>query len=366
MTTVTTHVSSALSRRTALAGFGAGALGMALNVRGIGAFAQTPSPATTPLASPVEFLWESTGDPDNPLGNPSHLAIAPDGSIWVADGDNHRIQIFAPDGSFLETWGTSGSGEGELDFTTIGWGGYNEGAIAFAPDGSFYIADVGNHRIQKFGPDRQFLTAWGSEVDTAREERDPGQFYTVIDLVVDEQGQVYVLDSYRNDSRSEPGTGAVQVFDADGQFLAEWGEYGSEPGQLSGPFGIGLDLDGSILIAEFDNNRVQRFTPEGDFLNGWGAYGVADGEFIWAMDAAVDAASHVFVTDYANNRVQVFDREGQFLAKWGTQGRDAGEFVYTLGVAVGGDGTIYVTDEGKRLQAFRMLDLPEPAATPAA
>ena len=71
-----------------------------------------------------------------PLGNPAHLAIAPDGSIWVADGDNDRFQIFAPDGSLLEAWGTTGSGEGEFDFTTIGWGGYDQAAIAFAPDGT--------------------------------------------------------------------------------------------------------------------------------------------------------------------------------------------------------------------------------------
>ena len=65
----------------------------------------------------------------------------------------------------------------------------------------------------------------------------------------------------------------MQVFDADGRFLAEWGERGTEPGQLNGPFGIGLDPDGTLLVAEFDNNRVQRFTPEGEFLDGWGGYG---------------------------------------------------------------------------------------------
>ena len=73
----------------------------------------------------------------------------------------------------------------------------------------------------------------------------------------------------------------MQVFDADGRFLAEWGERGSEPGQLSGPFGIGLDPDGTLLVAEFDNNRVQRFTPEGELLDGWGEYGIADGQFVW-------------------------------------------------------------------------------------
>jgi tripartite motif-containing protein 71 len=306
----------------------------------------------TPPAGPVAFLWETSGGPDSPLGNPSHLAVAPDGSIWVADGDNDRFQIFAPDGTFLEVWGTSGSSQGEFDFTTVGWGGYPEAAIAFAPDGSFYVTDIGNHRIQKFGSDRGFLTAWGSK------GLDPGQFDTPIDLVVDGQGRVYVLDSFSSIVSPMPETGAVQVFDAEGRFLAEWGEVGSEPGQLKGPFGIGLDPDGTLLIAEFDNNRVQRFTPEGEFLDGWGEYGNNDGQFVWAMDAEVDAAGHVFVTDYSNHRVQVFDHDGRFLAAWGEFGYGAGEFASALGVAVGGEGTIYVSDAGKRLQAFRVGDLP--------
>jgi tripartite motif-containing protein 71 len=315
-------------------------------------FGQTLAQEATPGAGPVEFLWETRGDPADPLGNPSHLAVAPDGNIWVADGDNDRFQIFAPDGILLEAWGTSGSGEGQIDFETVGLGGSDEGAIAFAPDGTFYVADVGNHRIQKFGPDRDFLTAWGSK------GREPGQFDTPIDLVVDGQGRVYVLDSFSSTVSPDPETGAVQVFDADGRFLAAWGEIGTEPGQMRGPLGIGFDPNGTLLVAEVDNNRVQRFTLEGELLDGWGKYGVHDGEFIWAMDAAVDAAGHVFVTDYANHRVQVFDYEGQFLTAWGKHGTDPGQFASALGVAVGGDGTVYVTDEGKRLQAFRVRDLP--------
>jgi DNA-binding beta-propeller fold protein YncE len=308
----------------------------------------TPEPS--PMAGPVAFLWETRGDPASPLGNPSHLAVAPDGSIWVADADNNRFQIFAPDGSLREVWGASGAGDGEFDFTTLDWGGHDQAAIAFAPDGTFYVADPGNHRIQRFGPDRGFLTAWGSE------GQEPGQFGTPIDLVVDGQGRVYVLDANR-----------VQVFDADGRFLAEWGERGLEPGQLFGPFGIGLDPDGTLLIAEYDNSRVQRFTPEGEFLDGWGGPGSGDGQFAYAMDAAVDAAGRVFVTDYSNHRVQVFDRDGQFLAAWGEPRTDAGQFISALGVAVGGDGTVYVTDGVKRLQAFRVGELPAAAsaATPS-
>ena len=339
---------SRLSRRAAMGRAAVVGAALVLGSRLGHALAQD----ATPSAGPVAFLWETRGDPDDPLGNPAFLAVAPGSAIWVTDGDHDRFLIFSPDGGLIESWGTSGSGEGQFDFTTRGWGGYDHGAIAFAPDGGFYVADPGNFRIQRFGPDRGFLTAWGSE------GTEPGQFRTANDLVVDGQGRVYVLDT---DRTTAP---AVQVFDADGRFLAAWGERGAGPGQLSGPSGIGLDpADGTLLVAEFDGNRVQRFTPEGGLLDGWGKYGTADGEFIWPMDAAVDAAGRVFVTDYSNNRVQVFDLDGQFLTTWGESGSDAGEFAHALGVAVGADGTVYVTDEGKHLQAFRMGDLP--AAAPA-
>jgi DNA-binding beta-propeller fold protein YncE len=317
------------------------------------------SPEASPPAGPVEFLWETPGDPDSPPWYPAHLVVAPDGNIWVADGENDRFQIVSPDGGRVEVWGESGSGEGQFDFTTEGWAGYDHGAIAFAPDGGFYVADPGNHRIQRFGPDRGFLSAWGSE------GREDGQFVTPIDLVVDGQGRVVVLDSSRNSGPAGPGVGAVQVFSADGRFLAKWGEGGTEPGQLSGPFGIALDPhDGTLLICEYDTNRVQRFTPEGAFLHGWGGGGLGDGQFLHAMDAAVDTKGRVFVADFSHNRVQVFDRNGRFVAKWGTYGPNPGEFAAVLGVAVGLDGTVYVTDQGKRLQAFRVGALPEPAASP--
>ena len=60
-------------------------------------------------------------------------------------------------------------------------------------------------------------------------------------------------------------------------------------------------------------------------------------------------------------------RDGQFLAAWGEPGTEAGQFISALSVAVGGDGTVYVTDRVKRLQAFRVGELPAAAsaATPS-
>jgi DNA-binding beta-propeller fold protein YncE len=336
------------------------ALGLVLGPLGVdrGGFGWggTDKPKTIPAAlvqatptPSVEFVWQSSGDPADPIENATNLAIAPDGTIWVPDGRNARFQILSPEGELLEVWGSEGTGEGQFDFllSTSQFGGYGKSAIAFAPDGSFYVADTGNFRIQKFGPDRAFVTAWGSE------GTDDGQFLGIADLAVDSQGRVYVLDPYRGFDSSSAAD-AVQLFDADGHFLATWGAQGSEPGQMMHAVGITADRDGTILIADYQNNRVQRFTHEGEYLDSWGAYGMGEGQFNGPLDVAVDAEGHVFEVDYANNRVQVFDRDGRFLLAWGKYGFGEGEFFEPANVAVDGEGNVYVTEVGGRVQKFRV------------
>ena len=55
--------------------------------------------------------------------------------------DNHRIQRFTSEGVFVSKWGTGGTGNGEFS---------GPEGVAVASDGSVYVSDVNNHRIQKF------------------------------------------------------------------------------------------------------------------------------------------------------------------------------------------------------------------------
>ena len=71
------------------------------------------------------------------------IAIGPEGNVFVADFYNHRVQKFASDGTFLTSFGSRGSGQGEFEYPM---------AAAVAADGIVFVADFGNNRIQKWQP----------------------------------------------------------------------------------------------------------------------------------------------------------------------------------------------------------------------
>jgi sugar lactone lactonase YvrE len=260
----------------------------------IPAISATPGPLVTSQTPIAEFLWQSDGGPEFRLGEPSHLTIDPQGNIWVPDGLEHRFLIYSPEGSILEAWGMPGSADGEFDFEL---GGIPAGAVGFDAAGNIYVVDSGNHRVQKFGPDRSFLLAWGSAGSG------DGQFQFAVDMAIDGQGRVLVSDY---------GADAIQVFDSEGAWQATWGGYGSDPGELSGPTGITTDASDNLWVAEHGGSRVQKFSPDGESLMIWGGAGSTDQAFSSPTDVVVDEQGRVFISDRWN-RVQVFTADGEIL-----------------------------------------------------
>jgi DNA-binding beta-propeller fold protein YncE len=318
------------------------------------AISATPAtPETDESALVATFLWASDGGPDLPFDDPYFLAFDPAGNLWVPDGHSGRFQIFSPDGAFLESWGTKGEGEGEFNFQS---GAYGFGSIAFDADGSFYVADMGNDRVQKFGPNRQFLSSWGGM------GYGDGEFRAPLGIAVDGEGRVYVTDSMRND---------VQVFDRDGSFLSKWGGPGPEIGQLSTPHAITVDGDGNLWVADFSNNRIQKFSPDGQPLASWDGLANGGEQFNQPANVQVDDQGRVYVVEWTGHRIQVFSPDGAYLASWGEWGADAGQFMGPLGIAFDDSGRVFVSEDGNdRIQAFRLLPplAPDvlPAATPVA
>ena len=136
--------------------------------------------------------WGETGESGigaGEFGYPTDVALGPGGTLYVADGYNDRVQAFAPDGRFLRKWGGP--------FATNVYGPFNGWfatvtGIAVDGRGNIFVADFYNHRVQKFAPDGTFLTSFGGT------GVGPGRFTYPMGLAVAPDGTVYVTDFGNN------------------------------------------------------------------------------------------------------------------------------------------------------------------------
>lgn len=280
---------------------------------------------------------------------PRGMAMAPDGTIYVADSRNHRIEHFSMDGTLLHTWGAYAN---ILD-DNAPEGTFNEPwGVAVAPDGTVYVTDTWNYRIQKFTADGKFLGMWGY----FGQDGSGNALYGPRGIVINQDGKVFVTDT---------GNKRVVVYDLDGNYLTEFGGLGSELGQFDEPVGIAIAPDGKIYIADTWNQRVQVFTSDPAGTN---YYAIASWKiYSWESTStenkpfiSIDAKGHVFVTDPEKYRVLEFDSEGSFLRAWGQYSPGTDGFGLPCGILSDGQGGVWVSDSANNtLLHFTLPPLPE-------
>ncbi len=287
-----------------------------------------------------------SGSLPSPMNAPRALAFAPDGSFYVADSRNHRILHFDLHGMLINEWGSPTGNDPNNPNLSAPPATFNEPwGVAVGPDGSVYVTDTWNHRVQKFTADGQFLKMWGTFGQVGQQD----VFYGPRGIAVDAQGRVYVVDT---------GNKRVVMFDADGNYLAEFGSAGLDPGQFDEPVGIAIDAQGILYVTDTWNQRIQSFTPSADGLTftplkqwdvaAWYGQSLDNKPFI-----AVDNKGRVFVTDPEGYRVIEYTTDGQLVQTWGDYGADATTFGIPAGIAVDTEGHIWVTDAGSnRIMRF--------------
>jgi len=173
---------------------------------------------------------------------------------------------------------------------------------------------------------------------------EPGQMVWPAGIAIDSQQHIYVSDEWNQ---------RVSVFDTEGNLLDEWGEEGSEEGQFNRPSGIVMDAEENLLVVDARNHRVQKFAKNGRFMSQWGSLGNGSGQFNMPWGVALNAEGEIYVTDWRNDRVQKFTPDGAFILEWGSSGSGAGEFSRPAGIAVDNDGDVYVVDwHNNRVQVF--------------
>ncbi|MBM4126998.1 MAG: 6-bladed beta-propeller [Nitrospira sp.] len=174
------------------------------------------------------------------------------GFVYVVDSANFRVQKFDMSGEFIMAWGSFGNGDGQFYFP--------RGIAVDQSDGSVYVVDMGNHRIQKFDTSTnvlpQLLTKWGGSAEAGHASsplaQEAGQLRSPWGIAVDGAGDVYVSDT---------GNHRIEKFDREGNFISQWGGFGNGDGQFNFPYGITVDTKGSVFIVDSGNTRVQQFMP---------------------------------------------------------------------------------------------------------
>ena len=131
------------------------------------------------------FQWGGHGEGPGQFARPQDLAVDEHDHLWVADACNDRIQVFDATGGeakLLAVWGEQGTDPGKLRYPYHLW-----------LDGDcVYVAEFGNHRVQKFTRGGRFLAAWGVH------GRRPGELYQPWSLVMDSQRRIHILDTYNH------------------------------------------------------------------------------------------------------------------------------------------------------------------------
>lgn len=98
---------------------------------------------------------------------------------------------------------------------------------------------------------------------------------------------------------------SVQVFDSNGIFVKEFGQYGNGEGEFDCLAGVAVNRIGQYIIADRYNHRIQVLDPSGRFLRAFGSQGTADGKFNYPWGVTIDALGFIYVCDKENHRVQV-------------------------------------------------------------
>lgn len=297
-----------------------------------------PAVETDPYAANMLELipdqyFGTAGTGEGQFTNPHGIAVAPSGDIYVADARNHRIQRFSADGQFIQAWGSYGS----VDNDTAPGGTFNEPwGIAVAPDGSVYVTDTWNYRIQKFTADGEFVTMWG----TSGAGDATNTFWGPRGIAVDQNGRVFVTDT---------GNNRVVIFDSNGAYLAQFGVNGLNQGEFDEPVGLAVDQNNNVYVVDTWNKRIQVFQPtDGDLayqymrewsVSGWEGQSINNKPFI-----AIDSAGNVFVTDPDGYRVLEFNSQGEFIRGWGDYSSGIDGFGQPIGIAVDTQGRVLVSD----------------------
>ena len=248
------------------------------------------------------------------------MAVDSDGNLYIADTLNGRVRKVTVSTGFISTFAgrlksdpSGDSGAATAAQLNIPYG------VAVDSSGNLYLSDAGNNRVRKVDATTGVITtvagsgAHGAGGDGAAATL--AQLSTPYGVALDSDNNLYIADGRNNRIRKvTASTGFISTVAGGGSALGDNGPATSA--QLSSPRGVAVDSDGNLYIADTSNNRIRKVDTAGMITTvvGDGTKGSSgDGGAATAakLDApygvAVDGADNIYIAEYNNHRVRKVD-----------------------------------------------------------
>ena len=281
-----------------------------------GVYAETPDRIW--IAQRGELPLPADAAPFTPYGMLNPPRVAARGTPrW-----EHSIIVVDGNGALVQTWP-------QFDHIFAQEGGRGPHQIKMNPydlEKHVWVVDDNLHQIFKFTYDGELVLTLG---ETGVQGDDETHFGRPSDISWLPDGTFFVADGYIN-SR-------VVKFDAEGNYLMEWGTPGADPGQFRTLHGIATDDQRRVYVADRSNSRIQVFDENGEYLDEW--------PNIRSPDALlVSADQHLWVADGETDKILKYDLNGTFLYGWGTAGSYPGALAGVHQISVDQDGNLYLAE----------------------
>jgi len=263
--------------------------------------------------------WGHRGDGDGEFEYPAGIAIDQNNSIYVVDPDLLRMQIFSFNGDWLTTYER--------------WGSYSRpNMISIDTQNQIYISTSGNF-IEHYNENHVFQGYIGRSGD------EPGEFFMPWEVATSSNGSLYVSDSLNH---------RVQVFMNNDMEIIQWTNSGSRAGMFNCPKGMAVGNNDSLYVVDSNNHRIQQVTTDGQFLAQWGEEGSASDQFLYPTDITIDQNNRLYVADNGNNQIKQFTSSGTFISAFGSWGFQNGQFntIKSIGIHLG---SLWVLDYGSKM-----------------
>ena len=192
--------------------------------------------------------------------------------------------------------------------------------VARSQNGTIFVSDHNKHEIHVFSKERKHMRVFGQKGSGE------GQLNEPYGLAVDSEGLVYVANYYNS---------RVEVLREDGTFVRQIGA-----GQLKYPKNVTINNQ-QIYVVDTYNHRISIYTKQDQLVRHIGERGSGPGQFKWPGAVVFSPDGDMYISDTYNNRMQVLDVNGQFKREFGN-----GELKNPRDLVITADGDVFVADKG--------------------